>query len=139
MKKIKKKSYQEANEMLESYNKLSDLEYPIETDVVHLISIAENIKSISEKTKTFWETRTKIMESLAEKDKNGKIKKKHNEDVGFYEYIFSSENKIIWEEKLEELRNTEVEIEIYFLEKSNFKDVKGLKPSYLVGILDTLV
>ena len=133
-----KKTYQEANEMLESYNKLSDLEYPIETDVVHLISIAENIKSISEKTKTFWETRTKIMESLAEKDKDGEIKKKHNKELDITEMIFSSKNRIIWGEKLEELRNTEVEIEISNLEKVNFKNVKGLKPLYLIGILDTL-
>lgn len=134
-----KKTYEEANKMLDCYNKLSDLEHAIETDVVHLIKIAENIKSISEKTKTFWETRNKIMESLAEKDKNGEIKKRHNKELNMPEMIFSTKNKILWAEKLEELANTEVEIEISNLEKVNFKNVKGLKPSYLVGILDTLV
>ena len=122
-------------EIKPSLEAISTLKYPIKTPMSFHLSIAENLEKIESQSKAFWETRNKILASLAEKDKGGEPKKFYNEETKQEEYELSDANKIIWGEKLDELKKQEVKIDLQLIDKKHFEGVDGLKPIYLKGIL----
>ena len=116
-----------------SLKEISKLSFPISTPVSHHIDIAENLNKIERVAKSFWDTRNKFLEELCDKDDKGKPVIENIE--GNPSYKFSNENSIIWANRLEELRNEEIEIELKKINKKYFEGVEGLRPEILKGIL----
>jgi hypothetical protein len=131
-----KLSYEKAiDEIKPALEKISSLTYPTEVPVSHLLEIAENLEMIEGKAKVFWDTRKKILEDLAEKDENGKPKSEFNEETKQTELVLTNENKMVFQNKLEELRDTKVDIPLKKLSKKHFNKVEKLTPLILKGIL----
>lgn len=113
---------------------LSNLDYSDKTPISHLFDIAENLSKVEDKSKVFWEIREKLIEPFIEKDEDGKPKKETFED-GQTSFVFTDENKDLWQEKYTELRETEVEVDLKKMMKKHFEGAKELKPLYLKGIM----
>jgi len=126
------------NKTAPSLSAIAGLTYPKGVPISHHMDIAENIELINGKDKLFWETRNTILKSLAEKDKNGDAKKIVNDETKQSEFDLTDENRLIFSEKLEELNEKEVKINLKKLKRKNFEKVEGLKPIWLAGLLDIL-
>ena len=89
--------------------------------------ISKNIKSILEEIKTYNDTRTKMCEEYADKDKEGKPIIKDNK------YIMSTEKEIQLNEELGKLLDEDVDIQI---KKDTLADINkaGLSPLELDSI-----
>ncbi len=89
--------------------------------------ISKNIKAILEEIKTYNDTRTKMCEEYADKDKEGKPIIKDNK------YIMSTEKEIQLNEELGKLLNEDVDIQI---KKVSLVDINkaGLSPLELDSI-----
>lgn len=89
--------------------------------------ISKNIKSILEEIKTYNDTRTKMCEEYADKDKEGKPIIKDNK------YIMSTEKEIQLNEELGKLLDEDVDIQI---KKVTLADINkaGLSPLELDSI-----
>ena len=89
--------------------------------------ISKNIKSILEEIKTYNDTRTKMCEEYADKDKEGKPIIKDNK------YIMSTEKEIQLNEELGKLLDEDVDIQI---KKVSLEDINkaGLSPLELDSI-----
>lgn len=114
--------------------RISVLPHPAKVPVSHHLSIANNLEAIESKSKAFWDARKKMLETLAEKDKDKNPIEEEDED-GKKNYKLSEKNQKIWNDQLEELRETMVTVKLEKLHKKNFEKVNGLMPVDLRGIL----
>tara|TARA_R110000787_G_scaffold11722_9_gene38488 strand:+ start:1085 stop:1495 length:411 start_codon:yes stop_codon:yes gene_type:complete len=111
------------DEIKPSLEKLGNIVYKEDTPISHLLNIAENLERIEVNTKSFWSTREKLLEGLVEKDKDGKPKQEVGES-GNAEYVLTNENKAKWSVKFQELRETEIEVDLHTIEKKNLEGAK---------------
>jgi hypothetical protein len=123
------------DEVMPALAELSNLKYPKSTPMSHHLDVAENLEEFEKISKRFWDLRNKTLEDLADKDKKGSPVKEINEDTGESSYKLSDQSKILWGEKLNELKETEVSVNVKKLNKGNFAKVEGLRPISVKGIL----
>ena len=76
-----------------------------------------------------------MLEDLSEKGKDGKPLTEFNEDLKNTEIKLSEENKSIFQDKLEELRETKIDIPFKKLSKKHFNKVENLTPAHLKGVI----
>jgi len=125
------------DELKPTLDAVSQLKYPIKTPMSFHLAVAENIEKIETLSKTFWDVRNKILTSLSEKDEKGQPKKELNAN-GQQEFVLTDESRIVWVEKLQELKSQEVKVNLVELERKHFEGVEGLMPAYFVGLLPIL-
>lgn len=122
-------------EIKPSLEALANVEYKHTTPVAHLLNIAENIAVIELKEKAYTATKTKILDSLVEKDDSGNPKVTFL--AGRSEYVLTDENLKKWESRFAELQSQEIEINLHKIEKAHLEGIK-IKPIDLKGCLDLL-
>jgi hypothetical protein len=123
------------DEIKPSLEALNELSYPKNVSVEHHLALAENLDMCESKAKLFWDTRKKVLEDLADKDKEGKPVTQFNEELKMTELKLSIENKSVFQEKYDELKETKVDVQLKKMSKKSFNKVEGLKPAHLRGVI----
>lgn len=99
--------------LYETFNKLANKELDLNTACI----IAKNIQELSNPKKIIDEKRNIFINEYAKKNNDGTIKSK---DAGIVEW----DNEALFIEKMNELLNSEVEINLNSITKSSLLDIK---------------
>lgn len=125
------------DEIFPSLQQVSGLSYPKDTPLKHYMNIAKNLNLIEDEVKAFQATREGILKEVCDKDEEGNIIYITGENGGT-EYSLTSEARVEFTNRYNELLETEVEIELLKLKSENFEGVAGLTPNALKGLMAIL-
>lgn len=112
----------------ESLTTLADKDLDLNT----AFTIAKNIQSLTVPKRIIEEKRDKLIQTYAEKDKDGKIRQNKDNTI-----IFSESNAKECDKKLTALFNEDINIELAKIQKSALADIK-ISPKLILGLMDIL-
>lgn len=118
-------------DILNSQSTLTELNNCKGLSSVTAYRIAKNIKLVNEELKVYNDQRIKLLENLANKDKDGKPIIK--EDDGMQEYDLTDENKLKLQEEVNKLLEEEINMDIKKVSLEQL-DGAGLSPAQLSTI-----
>lgn len=112
----------------ESLTTLADKDLDLNT----ACDIAKNLQELTVPKQIIEQKRNKLIQDYSEKDNDGNILTRENGAV-----IFNENNEIECNKKLAELFESDIDINLIKIKKSNLNDIK-ISPKVALGLIDIL-